>query len=140
MTDQQEAQKAFAGRWFEEVWNKSRREAIDEMFPEGAVLHDGSTEYRGPAEFKRFYDGLRAQLSDVRVTPLETISEGDMVCTRWSSTATHSGTGKKLEVTGMSLLRFENGRFVEGWQNWDQHGMLLQLEEKPSKAFFQAAG
>ena len=33
MADQQEAQKKFAARWFEEVWNQSRREAIDEMFP-----------------------------------------------------------------------------------------------------------
>jgi hypothetical protein len=54
MVDRQEAQKTFAGRWFEEVWNKSRREAIDEMFPEDGVLHDGSADYRGPEAFKRF--------------------------------------------------------------------------------------
>jgi predicted ester cyclase len=140
MTGQREAQRTFAARWFEEVWNKSRREAIDEMFPEEAVLHDGGAEYRGPANFKRFYDALRAQLSDVRVTPLETISEGDMVCTRWSSTAKHSSTGKHVAVTGISILRFENGRLVEAWQNWDQHGMMQQLEDASAKSFFQAAG
>jgi predicted SnoaL-like aldol condensation-catalyzing enzyme len=140
MTDQIEAQRTFAARWFEEVWNKSRREAIDEMFPEEAVLHDGGAEYRGPAEFKRFYDALRAQLSDVRVTPLETITEGDLVCTRWSSTAKHSGTGKRVAVTGISILRFEDGRLVEAWQNWDQHGMMQQLEDASAKSFFQAAG
>jgi predicted SnoaL-like aldol condensation-catalyzing enzyme len=140
MADQQEAQKAFAARWFEEVWNQSRREAIDEMFPEEAVLHDGRAEYRGPEEFKRFYDSLREQLSDVRVTPLEAISEGDMVCMRWSSTAKHSITGKQLKVTGISILRFKDGRLVEAWQNWDQLGMLQQLEEPGSKSFSQAAG
>lgn len=140
MTGQQEAQKTFAARWFEEVWNKSRREAIDEMFPEGAILHDGQNEYRGPEQFKLFYDALRAQLSDVRVTPLETISEGDVVCTRWSSTAKHSSTGKELKITGISILRFEGGHLVEGWQNWDQYGMLQQLESKAPEAFSQAAG
>jgi predicted SnoaL-like aldol condensation-catalyzing enzyme len=140
MAEQQEARKQFAARWFEEVWNQSRREAIDEMFPEDGVLHDGSADYRGPEEFKRFYDALRAQLSDVRVIPLEAISEGDMVCMRWSSTAKHSSTGKPLKVTGISILRFENGRLVEAWQNWDQQGMLQQLEEPISKSFFQAAG
>jgi predicted SnoaL-like aldol condensation-catalyzing enzyme len=140
MADQQEAQKKFAARWFEEVWNQSRREAIDEMFSEDCVLHDGRAEYRGPAEFKRFYDTLRAQLSDVRVTPLETLSEGDMVCMRWSSTAKHSSTGKHLEVTGMSILRFKDGRFVEAWQNWDQHGLLEQLEGSAPESFSQAAG
>jgi predicted SnoaL-like aldol condensation-catalyzing enzyme len=140
MADQQESQKKFAARWFEEVWNKSRREAIDEMFPEDCVLHDGRNEYRGPAEFKRFYDALRAQLSDVRITPLETISEGDMVCLRWSSTAKHSTSDKHVEVTGMSILRFKDGRFVEAWQNWDQHGLLQQLEDAAPKSFFQTAG
>jgi predicted SnoaL-like aldol condensation-catalyzing enzyme len=140
MADQQEAQKRFVARWFEEVWNQSRREAIDEIFPEDCVLHDGRAEYRGPAEFKRFYDTLRAQLSDVRVTPLETISEGDMVCMRWSSTAKHRTTGKHLHVTGMSILRFKDGRFVETWQNWDQHGLLQQVEGSSPESFFQAAG
>jgi predicted SnoaL-like aldol condensation-catalyzing enzyme len=140
MADQQEAQKEFAARWFEEVWNKSRREAIDEMFPEDGVLHDGRKEYRGPAEFKRFYDDLRAKLCDVQIIPLETISEGDMVCMRWSSTAKDRSTGKQLEVTGMSILRFKDGRFVEAWQNWDQHGLLQQLEDAAPKTFFQATG
>ena len=140
MADQKEAQRTFAARWFEEVWNKSRREAIDEMFPEDAVLHDGPVDYRGPAEFKRFYDALRAQLSDVRVTPLETISEGDMVCMRWSSTAQESTSAKHIEVTGISIFRFENGRLVEAWQNWDQHGMLQQLADTAPKSFFQTAG
>jgi predicted SnoaL-like aldol condensation-catalyzing enzyme len=139
MTEHKEAQRAFAARWFEEVWNKSRREAIDEMFPEGAVLHDGQNEYRGPEQFKLFYDALRAQLSDVRITLLEVISEGNMVCQRWSSTAKQTSTGKQLQVTGMSLLRFEDGSFVEGWQNWDQYGMVQQLENKAPEAFSQAA-
>jgi len=140
MLDQQKTQKEFAVRWFEEVWNKSRREAIDEMFPEDCVLHDGSSEYRGPDEFKRFYDALRAQLSDVRVTPIEAFSEGDMVCLRWSSTATHTATGKPLQVTGISILRFKDGRFVEAWQNWDQYSLHQQLQEAAPKSFFQAAG
>jgi len=140
MLDQQKTQKEFAARWFEEVWNQSRREAIDEMFPEDCVLHDGSSEYRGPDEFKRFYDALRSQLSDVRVTPLEAFSEGDMVCMRWSSTATHTSTGKPLQVTGISILRFKDGRLVEAWQNWDQYSLHQQLQEAAPKSFSQAAG
>jgi ketosteroid isomerase-like protein len=140
MLDHQKTQKEFAARWFEEVWNQSRREAIDEMFPEDCVLHDGISEYRGPNEFKRFYDALRSQLSDVRVTTLEPFSEGNMVCMRWSSTATHTATGKPLQVTGISILRFKDGRFVEAWQNWDQYSLHQQLEGTAPKSFSQAAG
>jgi predicted SnoaL-like aldol condensation-catalyzing enzyme len=140
MADQQEAQEKLVARWFEEVWNQSRREAIDEMFPEDCVLHDGGVDLHGPAQFKVFYDALRTQLSEVRVTPLETISEGDMVCTRWSCTAKQSSTGKHLEITGMGIVRFKDGRFAEAWQNWDQYGMLQQLDATTPKSFFQAAG
>ena len=110
------------------------------MFPEDCVLHDGNSEYRGPDEFKRFYDALRSQLSDVRVTPLEAFSADDMVCMRWSSTATHTATGKPLQVTGISILRFKDGRFVEAWQNWDQYSFHQQLQETTPKSFFQTAG
>jgi predicted SnoaL-like aldol condensation-catalyzing enzyme len=140
MADQQEAQKKMVVRWFEEVWNQGKREVIDEMFPTYCVLHDGRDDYRGPEEFKRFHDGLRAQLSDIRVTPLQAISEGDLVCVRWSSTAKQATTGKSLEVTGMSLLRFKDGRFFEAWQNWDMHGLVEQLEGKVPGSSFQAAG
>jgi predicted ester cyclase len=63
-----------------------------------------------------------------------------MVCMRWSSTATHTATGKPLQVTGISILRFKDGRLVEGWQNWDQYGMMQQLQDAAPKASFQTAG
>ncbi len=139
MTEQQEAQQSMVVKWFEEVWNQGRREAIDEMFPADCVLHDGRAEFRGPDEFKHFYDDLRSQLSDIRVTVLEALSERDLVSVRWSSTAKQTSTGKPLEVTGMSFLRFKNGRFSEAWQNWDKHGLVEQLEKTPA-SFSQAAG
>lgn len=140
MVDQQEAQKKMVSRWFEEVWNKGRRDAIDEMFPSDCVLYDGRAKFHGPDEFKHFYDGMRAQLSDIRVTPLEMISEGDMVSVRWSATAKQTSSGKPLAVTGMSFLRFKDGRFFEAWQNWDMQGLVEQLEGKVPSLFFQAAG
>src|ERR1700736_4509623 len=66
MANQQEAQKKMLARWFEEVWNQEKREAIDEMFPSDCVLYDGRAKYRGPDEFKHFYDGIRAQLSGIQ--------------------------------------------------------------------------
>ena len=35
-------------RWFEEVWNKKRREAIGEMFAPDGVLHEGGRDTVGP--------------------------------------------------------------------------------------------
>ena len=47
-----EHNKAFIRRWFEEVWNKGREEAIDEMFAEEGVANglvdDAGQSLRGP--------------------------------------------------------------------------------------------
>ena len=36
-------------------------------------------------------------------------------------------TGKKVTITGTTMLRFANGKIVEGWDNWDQLGLLVQI-------------
>jgi len=53
---------------------------------------------------------------------------------RWTATLTHSGTflgipstGKRVRVNGMSVQRFVGGKIVEGWDNWDQLSLLVQL-------------
>jgi len=40
---------------------------------------------------------------------------------------THTGTQKPLQLTGTAIVRLENGRFAEGWQNWDAAHLYAQL-------------
>jgi steroid delta-isomerase-like uncharacterized protein len=121
-------------RWFHEVWNKGRREAIAEMFAADAVLYDGATRTVGVDGFYAFYDRMRAALSDIHVEIHDSFAEGDKVCVRWECTAKHTGeglgmppTGAAVRVTGMSILRVANGKMVEGWQNWDMLGLMEQI-------------
>jgi predicted SnoaL-like aldol condensation-catalyzing enzyme len=116
-------------RWFEEVWNQDRHETIEELMPSHCVIHDGDSDIRGPAEFKRFQEGLRSQFADIKVSTHEVISQGDLTMLRWSSTMRHKGTDKELHTTGMSLVRFHDGRFQEAWQNWDLYGVMEQIAE-----------
>jgi len=39
----------------------------------------------------------------------------------------HSTTKKALQLTGTSVVRIENGRFAEAWQNWDAAHLYAQL-------------
>ena len=133
MSDQQ---KTMIVRWFEEVWNQGRAETIDELLPPDCVIHDGGTSIQGPAEFKPYEARMREAFSELHVTPHEAISEGDFVCLRWSCTMRHTGpglgmpaTGKVLHTTGISMVRFANGRFAEGWQNWDMLGLMQQISD-----------
>ena len=58
-----EANKALLRRWFEEVWNKGRAEAIDEMLAADCVVHglseDESKPLKGPVDFRPFHEMFR---------------------------------------------------------------------------------
>ena len=145
MSDQQTQNKQTLIRWFEEVWNQGRTEVIDELLPADCVIHEGHTSTRGPTEFKGFYDRMHAAFSDIHVTPHDALADGPYVCLRWSVTLRHTGdgmgmaaTGKQVHTTGMTIVRFANGRFEEAWQNWDMLGLLEQINLASRSRFFIA--
>jgi steroid delta-isomerase-like uncharacterized protein len=121
-------------RWFEEVWNRGRREAIAEMMAPDAVIHDGATDSTGPGGFYPFFDRMNEAFSDMRLTLEAVIAQGDAACVRWSCTMNHTGgglgippTGKPIHITGISILRASDGKIVEAWQNWDMLGLMEQI-------------
>jgi len=126
-----ENNKALLSRWFEEVWNQGRRETIFELMDESAVIHDGALVHRGAEAFEQFYDRLRARFSNIKIEPLiAPLAEGDRVCMHWKCTMTEPNSKKVMELTGTSVVRVENGKFVEGWQNWDAAHLYEQVTGK----------
>ena len=119
--------KALTMRWFEEVWNQSRRETIFDLFAPECVLHEGHTPLCGPQEFAAFHDGIRAQFDNIHIEPGVVLAENDLVSLRWTVSGTDKATGKSAKVTGISIVRIKDGRFIEAWQNWDAAGMAAQL-------------
>jgi hypothetical protein len=122
-----EQQKHLVLRWFEEVWNQGRREVIFELLDPACVIYDSDTPIRGPQEFAAFYDNLQSQFSDFRVTPHIALAEGELASLRWSVQCRHKASGRAVSLSGMSMVRIRNGRFVEAWQNWDAAGLTAQL-------------
>lgn len=122
-----EGNKALVLRWFDEVWNHGRTETIKELFAAEGVLHDGATTYRGPEEFRRFYEALRAQFSNFSIRPVISLAEGDLACVHWSADFVQTATGKPVHLTGTSITRIRNGQFVEAWQNWDAAALAAQM-------------
>jgi predicted ester cyclase len=62
------------------------------------------------------------------------ISEGETVTARWSCHGTHNGdlngiapTGKQFAISGITVARFNDGKMIEGWVNWDALGLMQQL-------------
>ena len=129
----------FLERWFEEVWNKGREDAIDEMTAADTKGHglrgpDGK-EVDGVVAFKNFYRTFRAAFSDIHVKVEETVTEGDKTVARCLVTGTHTGeglgrpsTGKPVIFHGMAMVRLKDGKIVESWNNFDFMTMYKQLE------------
>jgi steroid delta-isomerase-like uncharacterized protein len=134
-----EANKAAARRYEEEVWGKGNFEAERELVDRDLVDHNAMPGF--PSGFEghhRILVATKQALPDARLTVEEVVAEGDKVVVRWRTRATHSGdfmglpaTGKKVEFTGMDMMRFDNGRIREIWHNEDILGLLRQLGAVP---------
>ena len=129
--------REFIRRWFEEVWNKGRASAIDEMMAADAVNH-GFGEMQDVSEFKAFHTAYRDAFPNVRIQTDDIVVDGEMVAVRYSGAATHTGnglgfaaTGRPVTFRGMSFVRIKDGKIVEGWNTFDQLGMMQQLGVVP---------
>jgi steroid delta-isomerase-like uncharacterized protein len=129
---------ALIRRWFEEVWNKGRAEAIDELFDEEGVAHgladEGGAPLRGPANFRVFHSKFREAFPGIEVVVDDAISEGDKVAARCTVRGRHEGdtlgfaaTSRPVEFTGMTFARVRDGKIVEAWNNFDFMSMFQQL-------------
>jgi steroid delta-isomerase-like uncharacterized protein len=124
-------------RWFQEVWNEGRIQTVHDLLAPGAVARGqrgSDAEIRGPEEFVKFVHEMRASFPDMKLKIEDILGADDKVVVRWSATMTHTGeamgflpSGKSVRVGGISIARIFNGKIVEGWDNWDQHGMLEQI-------------
>jgi len=136
-----EENQAVVRRWFEEVWNQGREESIDELFPAGSVAHglgDSEQDVRGPGEFKFFVANIRGAIPDTHITIDDMFSTADRVAVRVTLQGTHTGdglgvppTGSKVRIQGMIIARMAHGRIVEGWNCYDQLGLLRQIGALP---------
>lgn len=130
--------KQLIQRWFEEVWNKGRASAIDEMIGEDCFIHGLSDAQgkvvRGPAEYREFYTQFRGAFPDIIVSVEDTVAEDDKVVARCSVRGKHAGEGlgiaatqSPIEFTGITIVRVKDGRIVEAWNNFDFMTMYRQL-------------
>jgi steroid delta-isomerase-like uncharacterized protein len=139
-----EANKQLVRRWFEEVWNQGQEETIDELFAAHGIgygLGDTDAPVQGPAGIKPFVRNLRGALPDIHMKIEDSIAEGDKVTVRITVEGTHKGgqlgvapTGRRIKIAGVVIIRIANGQLVEGWNSWDQLGLLRQIGALPAVA------
>ena len=80
----------------------------------------------------------RAWFPDAKIEPATLVADDDHVCVAYTLTGTHKGdfhgidpTGERIQVRGVQLGRFEDGKMVERWGSSDELGILKQLGAAP---------
>jgi steroid delta-isomerase-like uncharacterized protein len=131
-------------RWFEEVWNQQKTQAIHEMMSPECVSyntsHDGEV-LRGPEAFAGLQRQLLDAFPDIRIVVEEAFGAGELVAVRWSASMHHKGeglgmppTGAAVRITGMGMARIRDGKIIENWDEWDKLGMFQQIDAARAKA------
>jgi steroid delta-isomerase-like uncharacterized protein len=139
-----EDNKAVVRREMEELFNHTGNlDAADEIIaPDYVSYEPTSGEVRGIEGAKQFAAAYRQAFPDLQNTIEDMVAEGDKVVVRFRARGTHQGeteafgpaTGKRMEITGITIKRIFEGKIVEAWTNFDALGMMQQLGRIPEAA------
>lgn len=131
----QEINKKIARQTFEAL-DQNNPSLLDSITnQEKYKLHfPGSPEPLNYSEAKKLNAEYYAAFPDVKTTIDQQIAEGDFVVSRVSYQGTHKGelqgtpaSNKKVRITGISIVKVENGKVVEQWDEFDSLGMMQQI-------------
>ena len=126
--------RTLSRRWFEEVWNQKRTDTLEEILSPDCAGHMVSGEVPGVEAFRLVRDEFLSAFPDLRFEIEDIVAEGDNAVVRWKASGTHSGDGlgltathEPIEVRGITWHRYEDGKIVEGWDGWNQSGLMQEL-------------
>jgi steroid delta-isomerase-like uncharacterized protein len=122
-------------RFHEELLAARDPALVDSFFGEGFVSHNMPPGLpQGREGVKRFFEMFRDAFPDVTVEIDELVADGDRVAAATTFTGTHTGelmgmppTGRSVAVTGIDIVRVEDGRIVEHRGLTDIAGLMRQL-------------
>lgn len=121
-------------RWFEDVWNQQRDEAIEELLAPDAKFHALWGGLSGPAGFRQFAKQLRSQLDQPQFEVTHLVEQGDHVAVRCIVRATHRPSGRAITFDGGGFVRVEQGKIAEAWDCWNFLALAQQIGDAPEHA------
>lgn len=116
-----------------EVWNTGNVDELDAVMNENFVRHAGATSAEGLDNIKKLVAGTRTAFPDIKLVLDNEIYSENRFAARFYFTATNTGpgqfppTGKPVEVWGVTISHFENGKLTEEWVGYDNQSFMEQL-------------
>lgn len=130
----------------EEVWSKGNLQIVDQLIaPQYTIRHDPGDPWDGKTldleTFKERVKISRHIFPDQKFYIEDLVGEGDKVAVSWHFTGTQKGTipgllttNKKVNVSGLTIYYFSDGKIIGHWQIVDRLGFLEQLGIKNGRS------
>ena len=131
--------KAIFVAHFEQIWNKKDAGAIVRFIAPNYRGFDAEELISGIEGYKQHFRTITTGFPDMRLTIEvildEVLQEGEArVAARWRMEGTNTGrfgeippTGRRVHMTGTSIVRISNRLIVEEYGNADVLGLLKQM-------------
>ena len=127
--------KKLGRRFYEEVVNQRKFEAMDELCEPDFIDHNALPGQRpGREGLKDSFSQFLAGFPDMRATVHQLVAEGDILVARFTMEGTHTATlmgaaptGKKVTFRGIDMVRIRDGRAIEAWHEGNDLEVLIQL-------------
>ncbi len=123
-----------------QLWSTGNPDVAKELYSDDAQRYDPNQPEaaRGSQEIARYVAEVRTGYPDFKLEINDKVSEGNRLVTHWTCTGTHKGefqgipaTGKRIKISGLALVRIENGKITEEHVYFDRLTMLEQLGVAP---------
>jgi predicted ester cyclase len=117
-------------------WNADApRDLVEKIFSTGIVDHNPQPgQEEGRDGIRKVPDRFHAALPDLRVTNDDVFASGDRAVLRRTAVGTHEGDGlgiqathREVRITGIDILRVEDGQIAERWAEWNGLETMQQM-------------
>lgn len=126
--------KAIVTRFNKEFLEQGNIEILDEIVANDFINHTAAGTVPNNIDgLRQFTAMLHKGFSDLHIYIHEQVAENDLVATRKTIHATHTGeimghspTGKHVIFNVMDFVRLRNGKYVE---HWGQNNMMQVIQQ-----------
>lgn len=133
-----EQNKQHYRRFIQEIFNDGHLDRLSEFAaPDYVVREAPPSTPAGPEGIAQIVTMFRTGFPDLNIVIEELIGEGDWIAARATTHGTHKGmifgiapTGRKIAVSGLTMVRIVDGKLKESWVKNDVPSLMNQLGAK----------
>ena len=124
-----------AQKKFGEAVNTENYDSFKELVAVNSIDHDPAPgQGSGPEGYVKFFKMLRKAFPDMKLTVEQISADEETVSFAYRVTGTHGGdfmgipaSDNLINVRGMQISKFKDGKMIERWGSSDELGILKQI-------------